>query len=154
MNPPLRSAEDVRRLKEAVCDGTIDVIASDHAPHGKHDKEVEFEFAAFGIIGLETSLSLSSMELVAANRFSWMELIHAMSTKPATILGLANKGTLREGADADVVIIDPQEQWVYTEDSVVSKSKNSPFLDWTLKGRVTDTLVGGTIVVRDRALIV
>jgi dihydroorotase len=143
MNPPLRSAEDITAIKEALSDGTIDAIASDHAPHGKHEKEIEFEFAAFGIIGLETSLALAMMNLLGMKKFSWVKLIELMSTNPAGILGLNHKGNLSPGSDADITIIDPEKKWVYTKNSIRSKSKNSPFINWHFKGKVTDVIVGG-----------
>jgi len=143
MNPPLRSAEDVKAIKEGLRDGTIDAVASDHAPHGKHEKEIEFDLAAFGIIGLETSLVLAVMNLVGAKVISWNRLIELMSANPAKILGLSNKGKLSIGCDADIAIIDPEKKWTYTKNSIKSKSKNSPFIDWRFKSKVTDVIVGG-----------
>ncbi|UCD54671.1 MAG: dihydroorotase [Candidatus Omnitrophota bacterium] len=143
MNPPLRSAEDVEAIKKGLTDGTIDAIASDHAPHGKHEKEIEFDLAAFGIIGLETSLALAIMNLVETKRISWMRLVELMSANPAKILGLNHKGNLSPGSDADITIIDPEKKWVYTKDSIRSKSKNSPFIGWQFKGKVTGVIVGG-----------
>jgi len=143
MNPPLRSKIDVEVIKKGLQDGTIDAIASDHAPHGKHEKEIEFERAAFGIIGLETSLGLAIMGLIDTKLISWTKLIELMSVNPTKILGLKNKGSLSKGADADITIIDPEKKWTYTKDSIQSKSKNSPFIDWQFKGRVTNVIVGG-----------
>ena len=149
MNPPLRSAEDIEAIKNGLQDGTLDAIASDHAPHGKHEKEVEFDFAAFGIIGLETSLSLAIMNLIDKKKISWKRLIELMSVNPARILGLKKKGKLSSGSDADITIIDPDKKWVYTKDSILSKSKNSPFIGKMLKGRATDVIVGGKIVMKN-----
>ena len=149
INPPLRSGEDAEAIKEGLRDGTIDAIASDHAPHGKHEKEIEFENAAFGVIGLETSLALSSTNLVDKDIISWMRLVELMSAAPARILGLKNKGTLSAGSDADITIIDKDRDWIYTKESIESKSKNSPFINWQLKGKVTDVIVGGEIIFRD-----
>lgn len=149
MNPPLRSAEDIEAIKEGLRDGTIDAIASDHAPHGKHEKEIEFELAAFGIIGLETELALSIMNLVDDKRLSWMRLIELISANPSKILGLGHKGRLSPGCDADITIIDKEKKWVYTKDSIQSKSKNSPFIDWRFKGKVTDVIVGGRRIFQD-----
>lgn len=149
MNPPLRTAEDVKAIKEGLADGTIDVIASDHAPHGKHEKEIVFERAAFGIIGLETSLAVSVASLVETKKISWMGLIELMSVNPAKILGLKGKGRISPGDDADITIIDPDRDWVYTKESIKSKSKNSPFIDWQFRGKVTDVIVGGRLVLRD-----
>jgi len=154
VNPPLRGQDDVFSIKEALKDGTIDTIASDHAPHGKHEKEIEYEYAAFGIIGLETSLSLAIMELVEKDFISWTDLVRLMSLKPAIILGLDKKGNFNSGSNADIIILDPEEEWTYKEEMIGSKSKNSPFIDWKLKGRVTDTMVGGKFVVKDKNLII
>ena len=146
MNPPLRTAGDVEAVKEGLRDGTIDAIASDHAPHGKHEKEIEFERARFGIIGLETSLGLAIMNLVDTKILSWARLTELMSVNPAKILGLENKGSLSVGSDADITIIDPKKLWTYTKNSIQSKSKNSPFIEWHFKGRAQDVIVGGKLV--------
>lgn len=146
MNPPLRSAEDVKAIKDALRDGTIDAVASDHAPHGKHEKEIEFDLAAFGIIGLETSLALAIMNLLDGKKFSWKRLVELMSANPAKILGLNNKGSLSPGSDADITIIDPEKEWVYAKDSIRSKSKNSPFINQRFKGKVKNVIVGGKVV--------
>ena len=142
MNPPLRSKEDVEELKKGLKDGTIDVIATDHAPHTDSEKDVEFAFAPFGIIGLETALSLSIMELVEKKILSWTGLITKISVNPSNILGI-DRGSLKKGSIADVVIIDPNKEYTYTKDSIESKSKNSPFISWVLKGSVERVFVGG-----------
>jgi len=142
MNPPLRSKEDLEAIKEALIDGTIDAIASDHAPHGKHEKEVEFDTAAFGIIGLETLLGLA-LKLVDKKVLSWKRLVELTSVNPTKILGLKNKGSISVGSDADITVIDPEKEWVFTKNSIRSKSKNSPFINWRFKGKVTDVIVGG-----------
>ncbi|MCX5666660.1 MAG: dihydroorotase, partial [Candidatus Omnitrophica bacterium] len=121
MNPPLRSKEDVEELKRALKDGTIDVIATDHAPHTDSEKDVEFAFAPFGIIGLETALSLCVMELVDKKVLSWSELIIKISVNPSKILGI-DRGSLKKGAIADIVIIDPDGEYTYTKDSIASRS--------------------------------
>jgi len=144
MNPPLRSEEDVEELKRGLKDGTIDAIATDHAPHTDSEKDVEFDFAPFGIIGLETALSLCAMELVEKKILSWPELITKMSVNPANILGI-ERGSLKAGSVADVVIIDPDKEYTYTKDSIVSRSKNSPFINWVLKGKVAKVFVGGRL---------
>jgi len=144
MNPPLRSEEDAEELKRGLKDGTIDVIATDHAPHTDSEKDVEFAFAPFGIIGLETALSLSAMELVEKKVLSWAELIVKMSINPAKILGI-DRGSLKKGSIADIVIIDPNKEYTYTRDSILSRSKNSPFINWILKGKVTAVFVGGEL---------
>lgn len=152
MNPPLRSKSDVEAIKEGLKDGTIDAIATDHAPHTDNEKDVEFDFAPFGIIGLETALSLAIMELVGQNTLSWSELIKKMSVNPARILGI-KKGTLKKGAVADVTIIDPAREYTYTKDSVQSKSKNSPFINWVLKGQAVSLFVGGRLAMKDGVII-
>lgn len=144
MNPPLRSKEDAEELKRGLRDGTIDVIATDHAPHTDSEKDVEFAFAPFGIIGLETALSLSAMELVEKKVLSWPELIVKMSVNPSNILNI-DRGSLGKGSIADMVIIDPDKEYAYTKDSVVSRSKNSPFINWILKGRASKVFVGGRL---------
>jgi len=152
MNPPLRSKSDVEAIKEGLKDGTIDAIATDHAPHTDNEKDVEFDFAPFGIIGLETALSLAIMELVGQNILSWSELINKMSVNPARILGI-KKGSLKKGAVADVAIIDPAREYTYTKDSVQSKSKNSPFINWVLKGQAVSLFVGGRLAMKDGVII-
>ncbi len=143
MNPPLRSEEDRQAILQGLADGTFDAIATDHAPHSVLEKEVEFDAAANGIIGLETSLPLS-LALVREGIIDERRLVELMSVNPASILGL-EAGTLSVGAPADVTIINPQIAFHYTEDKVVSKSKNSPFLDWKLQGRAVLTLMGGRV---------
>ena len=151
MNPPLRTKEDVEAIKKGLSDGTIDVIATDHAPHTDSEKDVEFDFAPFGIIGLETALSLAAAELVEKKTLSWPELIAKMSSNPAKILGRSG-GSLKKGASADVIIIDPERKYVYKKAQVESKSKNSPFIDWKLKAKITHVFVGGKIVMKDEAM--
>lgn len=151
MNPPLRSREDLEAIKKALADGTIDVIATDHAPHTDSEKDVEFDQAPFGIIGLETALSLAVTELIEAKIIGWCDVISKLSYEPASILGLG-AGTLRKGASADVVMIDPAKEYTYKKDAIESKSKNSPFINWKLKGKVTDVLVGGIVVMRDEII--
>ncbi len=145
MNPPLRSAEDVAACLEGLLDGTIDAIATDHAPHAPEKKIRELDQAPFGIIGLETALPLMITRFVKTGILDWPLLIERMATAPARILGMPNKGTLRIGADADVTVIDPEQQWTVTEDSLHSKSKNSPYLGWELVGRPSTVIVGGAI---------
>ncbi|HZN67273.1 MAG TPA: dihydroorotase [Tepidisphaeraceae bacterium] len=144
MNPPLRTAADVRACVQAVADGTIDCLATDHAPHLAEEKELEFQYAPFGIIGLECALPLYVKALVEPGHIEWMRLIDLMSTRPAQIVGL-NKGTLREGADADVTVIDPNAEWTVDVEQFASKSRNCPFHGWKLKGRPVATIVGGDV---------
>jgi dihydroorotase len=144
MNPPLREADDVAAIKAGLADGTIDAIATDHAPHHLDEKDVEFNLAMNGIIGLETSLPLS-LKLVADGVLTLPELVTKMALNPARILGL-DRGTLQVGAPADIAVIDPERKWVVTEELLASKSKNSPWLGETMKGCAAYTIVGGRIV--------
>jgi dihydroorotase len=144
MYPPLRTAADVEALRQALRDGTIDAIATDHAPHDLADKEVEFDRAPVGIIGLETALPLT-LRLVEAGVLSLTDAIAKLSWGPAQVLGLA-KGTLQAGADADVTLIDAQTEYVVDRREFRSKSRNSPFHGWTLKGRAVMTICAGKIV--------
>ena len=144
MNPPLRTREDVLALKQALKDGTIDAIASDHAPHTENEKEIEFERAEFGVIGLETELAVSISELISPDLLDWSGLVRKISLNPARILGLG-KGTLGIGADADLVVIDPDKEWTVEKSAIISKSKNSAFLGRRLKGVVEYTICNGKI---------
>jgi len=145
MNPPLRGEEDVAAIKKALADGTIDVIASDHAPHTDNEKDIEFERAAFGVIGLETELAVAVTELLHSGIIDWKRIVEVLSMNPAKILGL-KKGALAEGDDADIVIIDPEEEWTFTKQGILSKSKNSPFINRRLKGRPIHTILAGKLV--------
>jgi len=145
VNPPLRSREDVAAIQEGLRDGTIDVIASDHAPHSVLEKDLEFDNAAFGMVGLETSLPLA-LALVGSNSLTLAQLIEKMTVNPANILGLRAKGHLRVGADADLTIFDPSAEFVVDRSTFRSKSRNSPFHGWRLTGRAVYTIVGGKIV--------
>lgn len=151
MNPPLRTADDVAAVIEGLVDGTIDAIATDHAPHHIDEKNVEFDLAANGIVGFETALALGITYLVRPGHLSLSQLIDKMSGNPAEILGL-NKGQLKTGKPADIVIIDPEKQWTVDPATFQSKSKNSPFGGFTLSGRVEYTIVSGNIVVRQGML--
>jgi dihydroorotase len=146
MNPPLREAEDVAAIKAGLKDGTIDAIATDHAPHHLDEKDVEFDAAMNGIIGLETSLPLS-LRLVDEGVLTLEALVNKMSVNPSKILGLC-RGSLAAGAIADITVIDPDIQWTVEADKLASKSKNSPFLDWNLKGAATCTVLAGRVVYR------
>jgi dihydroorotase len=143
MNPPLRTADDVAAIKAGLADGTIDVIATDHAPHGMDEKSGEFDYAPFGIVGLETALGLS-LKLVADGILSLSDLVRKLSANPAFILKI-NKGTLSTGADADITIIDPNIEWTVDSSQFKSKSRNTPFNGWKLKGRAVRTIVGGKL---------
>ncbi|WP_026842754.1 dihydroorotase [Citrifermentans bremense] len=144
MNPPLRSAADVEAMKAGLADGTIDAIATDHAPHHPDEKDVEFNVALNGIVGLETSLPLS-LKLVEEGRLDLNQLVSLMSCTPAKILGL-DRGTLKVGAVGDVTVIDPAKEWQVEAAKLESKSKNSPFLGWKMKGRAVYTVVKGQVV--------
>jgi dihydroorotase len=144
MNPPLREADDVAAIKAGLTDGTIDAIATDHAPHHEDEKDVEFNVAMNGIIGLETSLPLS-LKLVADGVLTLNQLIEKMSCKPSNILGL-QRGTLAAGSVADITLIDPTCEWVVEADKLASKSKNSPWLGQKLKGAAAATIVSGKLV--------
>ncbi len=146
MNPPLRSTEDVAVLREALTDGTIEVIATDHAPHAISEKEMEYDYAPFGIIGLETALGLILTEFYHTRLLSLPMIVERMATNPARILKLKHKGTLTPGADADITIIDPDREWIVEEEELESKSNNSPFIGWKLKGRAMMTIVAGQVV--------
>lgn len=145
MNPPLRTQEDVDAIREGLADGTIDCIATDHAPHTHEDKEVDFDHAPFGMIGLETSVGLTITHLVESKVFSWPKMAEKMSAAPARIIGLKNKGKIEVKMDADLTIIDPTKEWVFKKEDIVSKSKNSPFIGTTLRGKVMATVYAGKI---------
>jgi dihydroorotase len=144
MNPPLRTWQDVQAIKEGLRDGTIDVIATDHAPHATQEKQQGFTEAPFGIVGLETALALT-LALVEEGILSLESAIEKLSAAPARAFGLS-KGTLAVGADADIAIIDPQAQWEVDPAKFRSKSRNTPFAGWKVKGLVTTTVVGGRVV--------
>ena len=144
MNPPLRTWDDVRAIKEGLRDGTIDVIATDHAPHATQEKQQDFTEAPFGIVGLETALSLT-LGLVEEGVMSLEQAVEKLTSSPASAFGL-KKGTLAVGADADVTIVDQQAEWVVDPGKFRSKSRNTPFVGWKVKGRVLTTIVGGRVV--------
>lgn len=144
MNPPLRSAEDVKAIKKGLAENVLDVIATDHAPQSSLEKELEFDKAAFGIIGLETALPLT-LQLVRDGILSLPAAIKKMTCVPASILGVSG-GMLKKGMAADLSIIDPKEEYILKEEDIISKSKNSPFIGKTLKGRNILTMVEGRIV--------
>ncbi len=143
MNPPLREAQDVAAIKQGLQDGTIDCIATDHAPHHLDEKDVEFNVAMNGIIGLETSLPLS-LKMVEEGVLSLNQLIEKMSCNPSNILNL-NRGTLKAGSVADITVVDPSFEWVVEADKLASKSKNSPWLGQKMKGAAVATVVAGNL---------
>lgn len=144
MNPPLRSQADRDACIAGVKDGTIDILATDHAPHLAEEKELEFPHAPFGILSIECALSLYVKALVQPGHIDWLKLIDLMSTRPAKIVRL-DRGTLSEGAVADITIIDPSRKWTIDPEQFRSKSRNCPFADWEVTGRATHTIVGGDV---------
>ncbi|MCX5687849.1 MAG: dihydroorotase [Candidatus Omnitrophica bacterium] len=145
INPPLRTKDDVLSIIEGLKDGTIDAIASDHAPHTESEKEIEFEYAEFGSIGLETELAVSITEIIGKSLLTWGGLVEKISLNPAKILGI-DKGTLGSGKDADIIIVSPEKEWVVRKEYLVSKSKNSAFIGRKLRGIVEYTICKGNIV--------
>lgn len=146
MNPPLRSREDVEALVEGLRDGTIDVIATDHAPHAEAEKNRSMKLAAFGIVGLETSAALTYTELVKTGVLTPLQMAEKMSYNPARVLGLTDKGSVSAGQIADLVIFDPSREYRIDKESFLSKGKNTPFHGRKVTGEVTCTIVGGRIV--------
>ncbi len=145
MNPPLRGGADRAAVLEGLADGTIDAIATDHAPHGPGKKALGLELAPFGVIGLETALGLALTRLVGAKVLNRRQLVERLSAAPARILGLARKGSLKPGMDADVTIVDPDKRWTVSP-PFASKSRNCPFIGMSLKGLAHATIVGGRVV--------
>ena len=152
MNPPLRTEEDRRALIAGLRDGTLDCVATDHAPHTDYEKDKEFDFAPFGIIGLETALPVVLDVLLRRGKFVLPEVIALLTHKPAGVLKLP-AGSLAEGAVADVTIFDPDESWRYDARAGFSKSANSPWHGKTLTGRVKTTIVGGRIVYDGKKIV-
>jgi dihydroorotase len=149
MNPPLRTWQDVQALKDGLRDGTIDAIATDHAPHAMQEKQLEFDAAPFGVVGLETALPLT-LALVEEGVLSLEAAIEKLTAAPARAFSLP-KGTLAVGADADVVLIDPETAWVVDPARFRSMGRNTPFAGWKVKGRVTHTIVAGKLVYESAA---
>ncbi|MDQ1613765.1 MAG: dihydroorotase [Pyrinomonadaceae bacterium] len=148
MCPPLRSHEHVEAILEALADGTIDAIATDHAPHHADEKALEYDQAPFGITGLETAVGLAFERLVHAGVVGLERLVQLCSVNPAKIFSLAGRGTLRVGAHADVTILDPEHVWTFTTSASQSKSRNTPFDNWTMRGAAVATIVAGRVVYR------
>jgi dihydroorotase len=145
MNPPLRSHHDRDALIEGLVDGTLEIIGSDHAPHCDFQKEVEFDYAPFGITGLETELALTLMQLYHTGKMTLPAILKKLTVEPARLLRL-EKGTLDTGADGDITIIDPDRRWVYDRTQTASKSSNCPFHGWPMRGKAVATIVAGKIV--------
>ena len=150
MNPPLRTEKDREALRQGLSDGTFDVISTDHAPHTADDKLNGMKGSPFGIVGLETAVPLTITELVESGLLTPLQMAEKMSGNPASILGLEDRGTLREGAEADVVIIDPKERYPIDVSSFASKGRNTPFDGREVRGRVKTTICGGRIVYSER----
>ena len=145
MSPPLRATTDVSALREALADGTIDVIATDHAPHEATEKAVEYELAPFGVIGLETAVALG-LRLINEKVLTPLELTARLSLAPAEILGLDDRGSLAVGMAADLMIVDPELEWTVDPEKFYSKARNTPFAGWRMQGRVVKTIVDGKVV--------
>lgn len=149
MNPPLRSAADLESILVALGDGTVDAIATDHAPHAIHEKQVEFERAAFGITGLETALGLAITKLHREHKLPLTRIVELFTSGPARVFDLRMRGSLARGNHADVTIFDPKKRWTFDSARSRSMSRNSPFDGWQLTGKAVATIVGGRIVYRD-----
>jgi dihydroorotase len=148
MNPPLRSAADVEAIIAGLADGTIDAIATDHAPHALHEKIVEFERAAFGITGLEAALGLAVTHLHLERKISLARIVELFTSGPARVVDLKGRGTLAKGSHADLTIFDPKKRWTYEAAKGRSKSLNTPFDGAKFTGKVVATIVGGAVVYR------
>lgn len=146
MNPPLREEEDRKAIIKGLQDGTIDAIITDHAPHAEEEKKKPLAEAPNGIIGFETALAATITNLVEPKHIGYLDLVRLTSYTPAQLLNLKTKGQLKQGYDADITIFDPNMEYVYEKQSIVSKSKNTPFIGKKLKGKVMYTIVGGRIV--------
>jgi dihydroorotase len=151
MNPPLREAADRDAMLQGIADGTVDLIATDHAPHHADEKMVEFDRAPFGIVGLETAVSIAFDRLVHAGGITLPRMIELLSTNPARTLNLAG-GTLAEGSVADVTVLGPDMKVTVRASALRSKSRNTPFDGWELRGGVLATIVGGRVVYRNAEL--
>ena len=148
MNPPLRSAADREAILVAMADGTVDAIATDHAPHAAHEKQVEFERASFGITGLETALALAITQLHREQKIPLTRIVELFTSGPAHVFGLSGRGTLARGSFADVTIFDPKKRWTFDAAKSRSMSRNTPFDGWQFTGKVVATIVGGKVVYR------
>ncbi len=147
MNPPLRSAGDVEALQDAVADGTVDCLATDHAPHSAEEKELEFGLAPFGVISLDVALALFARALIDNGKMDWPAMIERLTVGPARVLGMLERGPgrIEEDAPADVTIIDPDVEWTVDVNAFASRSRNCPYHGWTLRGRPVATIVGGDV---------
>jgi len=148
MNPPLRTAPDIEAIVVALGDGTVDAIATDHAPHAQHEKEVEFERASFGITGLETALPLAVTQLYGKHKIPLTRIVELFTSGPARVFDLNGRGTLARGNFGDVTIFDPKKRWTFEAAKSRSLSHNTPFDGWAFTGKVVATIVGGKVVYR------
>lgn len=148
MNPPLRSASDREAILVALADGTVDAIATDHAPHAAHEKQVEFERAAFGITGLETALALAITKLHREQKIPLTRIVELFTSGPARVFDLRGRGSLAKGNFADATVFDPKKRWTFEAAKSRSLSRNTPFDGWQVTGKVVATVVGGKIVYR------
>jgi dihydroorotase len=148
MNPPLRSSSDREAILVALADGTVDAIATDHAPHAAHEKQVEFERAAFGITGLETALALAITQLYRDHKIPLTRIVELFTAGPARVFNLPHRGSLARDNVGDVTIFDPKKRWTFEAAKSLSLSHNTPFDGWQLTGKVVATIVGGKIVHR------
>lgn len=149
VNPPLRTEKDVMALREGLAEGVIDIVATDHAPHPSEDKDCEWQAAAFGMVGLETALSVVIKTMIESKLMSWSDLVNRMSTRPAEIAGYKNQGKqIAEGVEANFVILDPALSWTVNRNELRSKSKNTPFNMMSLPGVITDVFYAGKQVFR------
>jgi dihydroorotase len=147
VNPPLRTEKDVMALREGLAEGVIDIVATDHAPHPAEDKDCEWQAAAFGMVGLETSLSVIIKTMIESKLMSWATLVERMSTTPAKIAGYNNQGQLiKVGSVANLILLDPSADWQVDRKQLHSKSKNTPFDGMRLSGLVTNTIYNGNLV--------
>jgi dihydroorotase len=144
MNPPLRTWSDVEAVIGGLRDGTIEVLATDHAPHAAEKKMRELDQAPFGIVGLETLVPISVLGLIEPGHLTWPEMIRKLTINPAQLLGIP-KGTLQPGADADVTLIDPETRWTIDPSKFHSKSRNTPYAGWEVRGRAHTVIVGGEV---------
>jgi len=155
MNPPLRERHDIDAIKEGIADGTITVLGTDHAPHTHESKDVPFDSATFGIVGLETALALYAKALVEDGVIGWPRLIELLTIEPARLCGLDVRGlgSLKIGGPADVTVIDPAAQWTIADSDFAGQSVNSPFMGWSVKGHAVATVVGGVVQMERHAAV-
>ena len=151
INPPLRSEDDRKALIEGLVDGTIDIIATDHAPHARWEKEVEYAYAPFGAVGLETALALINTKLVKTGILNYGQLVEKMANKPGELFKLG--GELKVGDNADITIFDPEARWTVDPAKFYSKGKNTPFAGWDLQGEVIHTIVKGDFALKDGKVV-